>query len=138
MTIVAGMSIELPASHIDLLSSPYTGSLATVGSDGTPQVTALWYLLDDGVIKISLNSSRQKLKNLQQRPIATLFIIDPANPGRTLEVRATVELARDPDYELTDRVVAHYGNLFNARDIDGPGQERWIVTLNPKKVNVWG
>jgi PPOX class probable F420-dependent enzyme len=132
------MSTEFPASHLDLLSSPHVGALSTIGADGIPQVTALWYLLDDGVVKISLNSSRQKLKNLQARPIGTLFIIDPANPGRTIEIRANVELTRDVDYEFTDRVIANYGNLFNARDIDRPGEQRWVVTLHPTRVNVWG
>jgi PPOX class probable F420-dependent enzyme len=132
------MSTDFPASHLDLLSSPYTGVLSTIGSNGTPQVTALWYLFDEGVVRISLNSSRQKLKNLQARPIGTLFIIDPSNAGRTIEIRAHVELTRDIDYEFTDRVVAHYGNLFAAREIDRPGEERWIVTLHPTKVNVWG
>jgi PPOX class probable F420-dependent enzyme len=132
------MSAEFPASHLDLLTSPNTAALSTVGKDGVPQVTALWYLLDDGLVKISLNSSRQKLKNLQATPIGTLFIIDPSNPGRTIEIRANIELTPDVDYEFTDRVIANYGNLFNARDIDGPGDQRWVVTLHPTRVNVWG
>jgi PPOX class probable F420-dependent enzyme len=129
------MSADLPASHLDLLSQPLPATLATIGADGQPQLTALWFLLDDGLIKISLNSSRQKLKNLQSRQIATLFIIDPENTQRTLEVRAEVELVKDTNYEFTDRVIAHYGNLFDPRDVDRPGEERWIVTLHPTRVN---
>lgn len=133
------MSTEIPASHLDLVQSPITASLSTVGNDGLPQVTALWFLLDDdGAIKISISSARQKLKNLQTRPFATLFIIDPANPQRTLEVRGNFELEADPDYAFIDRVVAHYGNPFDARDIDQPGDTRWIAVLRPTRVNAFG
>lgn len=59
------MSTEIPSSHVDLLQAPGTAVLATIGKDGLPQVTALWWLLEDGVIKISISSARQKLKNLQ-------------------------------------------------------------------------
>ena len=36
----------------------------------------------------SLAGVRQKLKNLQSLPKATVFVIDRANPYRTLEIRA--------------------------------------------------
>src|ERR1700712_4966154 len=132
------MSTSLPSSHLDLLSAPGTAALATIGADGTPQVTAIWYFLEDGKVKISLSSARQKLKNLQQRPTATFFVIDPQNPMRTIEIRAGVELAPDPDLAFGDRVVAHYGNPFDMRDIDQPGDLRWVATLNPTRGNVNG
>ena len=48
----------IPESHRDLLDSPVV-TLAAVGPDGAPQVTALWFLLDDdSTVAVSLNSSR--------------------------------------------------------------------------------
>ena len=40
---------------------------------------------------------RQKCRNLRRNPNCDLFIIDPRNPLRTLEVRAEVELTADRD-----------------------------------------
>jgi general stress protein 26 len=58
----------VPESHQDLLKAD-VAMLATIGQDGYPQVTALWFLLDDdGTIKLSLNTTRQKVKNLQAHP----------------------------------------------------------------------
>ena len=57
-----------------------------------------------GVIRLSLNSSRQKTKNLQAHPEATLFILDPDNPYRTLEVRARAEVGPDPDYAFATKL----------------------------------
>ena len=99
----------VPESHRDLLASD-VAVLATVGPDGYPQVTALWFVLDEnGALKLSLNGARQKVKNLRERPECTLFILDRANPMRTLEVRARAEVAPDPDYAFASKLGAKYG-----------------------------
>lgn len=131
------MPATVPDTHIDLLRAPGVAQLATIGPDGRPQVTALWYFLDDdGTIRISVSSARQKYKNLVARPVGTLFILDPTNPMRFIEVRGDVTIEADPDYAFADRVVAHYGNPFDMRAIDTPGTMRHVVTLHPTKVNV--
>ena len=129
--------LDVPESHKDLLQAP-VAVLATNGRDGQPQVSALWFLYDDdGKIKISLNNSRQKLKNLQRDPRCTLFILDPQNPYRTLEIRARASLTPDPDYAFADRVGKKYNNP-DLRTMDQPGQARYVVTLDPLKFNTWG
>jgi Pyridoxamine 5'-phosphate oxidase len=72
--------IDIPDSHKDLLNTG-VALLATIGKKGFPQVTALWFLFDeaDGLVKISLNTTRQKLKNLQANPKCTFFILDTSN-----------------------------------------------------------
>ena len=121
-----------PESHRDLLSTD-VAMLATIGSDGFPQVTALWFLDDEGTIRISLNTARQKTRNLQQRPECTLLILDRADPRRYLEVRARAELAPDDDYAFADKVGQKYG--ADLRRMDRAGESRVMVTLHPVKVN---
>lgn len=126
-----------PPSHQDLLKAP-VATLATIGSDGYPQVTALWFLFDeDGVLKLSLNTTRQKVKNLQAHPECTLFILDPASPYRTLEIRARAEIAPDPDYTFARKLGAKYGG-FDVSKNDRLGETRVVVALHPIKVNTWG
>lgn len=126
----------IPESHQDLLKTD-VAMLATVGQDGYPQVTALWFVFDDGTIKLSLNTTRQKTKNLQAHPECTLFILDPANPYRTLEIRAHAEIAPDDDYAFATQIGAKYGGA-DLRANDRPGETRVVVTLQPVKVNTWG
>ncbi len=127
----------IPTSHRDLLEAP-VGILATQGADGYPQVTALWFLLDDdGLVKLSLNTARQKVKNLREHPECTFFVVDPTNPYRTLEIRARAEVRPDEQYVFADQVGQKYGGA-DFRAIDQPGDERVIVTLHPVKVNTWG
>lgn len=126
----------VPASHRDLLQTD-VAVLATIGSDGYPHVTALWFLADDeGVVRLSLSTSRQKVKNLQKHPEATIFILDPTNPYRTLEIRARAEIQPDPDYAFADKVGQKYHT--DLRQIDQPGESRVVVTLHPVKYNTYG
>jgi PPOX class probable F420-dependent enzyme len=128
----------IPVSHRDVLETAQVVALATLGPDGFPQVTAVWFLAEpDGTVKLSLNTARQKTKNLQRRPEATLFFVDPTTPYRTLEVRARAEVAPDPDYAFADRISARYGGA-DLRANDRPGDERVVVTFTPVKVNTFG
>ncbi len=127
----------IPESHRALLDAP-VGVLATIGPDGFPQVTALWFLYDEGegAVRFSLNAARQKTKNLRARPEASFLVIDPASPYRTLEIRGRAELHPDDDYAVADEVGRKYGADF--RTMDRPGEQRVAVTLRPTKVNTWG
>jgi predicted pyridoxine 5'-phosphate oxidase superfamily flavin-nucleotide-binding protein len=42
-----------PDSHRDLINSPHIATLSTVGADGAPQVTALWYIADGDTVATS-------------------------------------------------------------------------------------
>jgi PPOX class probable F420-dependent enzyme len=129
-------SAAVPESHRDLLAAQGVAVLSTVGPDALPQSTAVWYYLDGDVVRLSLHRSRQKYQNLVQRPIVTLFLLDPTNPYRTLEIRADVAIEDDPDSSFFERVVRHYGQ--DPDNFPAPKDNRAIVTLSPRKINVNG
>jgi PPOX class probable F420-dependent enzyme len=120
----------VPGSHRDLLDTPFA-TLATVGPDGRPQVSEVWFLADDDAVRVSLNDTRQKTKNLVANPVISLFLLDLANPLRYLELRGDAEVAPDDDYSFADRVAAKCGEGVNLREMDGPGQTRVVVTVKP-------
>ena len=95
----------IPDEYKDLLDAP-VAILATNGASGRPQVSAISFLYDteDGLIKISLNDTRQKMKNLRRDPKCTLLIVDPQTPYRTLEIRADAEIRPDPDFSWCARI----------------------------------
>jgi PPOX class probable F420-dependent enzyme len=123
---------EIPASHRDLLDGQFA-TLATVGPDGRPQVSEVWFLADGDDVAISLNSSRQKTKNLQANPAASLFLLDLAVPFRYLEIRGDAEVTPDDDYSFADQVGQKYG--ADLRVHDQPGQTRVKVVIRPVRVN---
>jgi PPOX class probable F420-dependent enzyme len=129
------MTTTVPESHADLLDAAI-GVLATNGADGLPQVTAVCFLHDkeDGLVRLSLNDTRQKTKNLGRDANATLFILDPANPFRTLEIRGHAELTPDPDFAFAAQAGAKYNQDFTTHD--QPGESRSVVTIRPTRVVV--
>jgi PPOX class probable F420-dependent enzyme len=122
-----------PESHSDLLDAQ-VATLATIGSDGLPQLTEIWFLHDEGELKTSLNTSRLKTRNLQRRPECGLMILDLANPYRYLSVRGRAEITPDDDYTFADKLGAKYN--ANVSDHDGPGESRVVVTIVPANVYV--
>ena len=126
----------IPASHRDLFAPPAPVTLATLGPTGYPQLTAIWAVLEGDLIQTSLASVRQKLKNLTAHPKATVFVIDPANPYRTLEVRADVTIEPDPDFVTLKKVLAAYGT--DLESFKGPLEGRTTVTLHPTRVIALG
>jgi PPOX class probable F420-dependent enzyme len=122
----------IPASHRDLLDGQFA-TLATIGPDGRPQVSEVWFLADGDTVAISLNESRQKTRNLRANPAASVFLLDLAMPYRYLEIRGDAEITPDADYAFADRVGAKYQSDLRAHD--QPGESRVVVTINPTRVN---
>jgi PPOX class probable F420-dependent enzyme len=125
------MSTTFPDSHRDLLDARFA-TLATLGKDGGPQLTEVWFLFEDGEVKVSLNDSRLKTKNLVARPLCSLFILDLANPFRFLDVRGSARIEPDDDYAFANRVGAKYD--ADLSEHDGPGDKRVVVTIDPTNV----
>ena len=122
----------IPEAFADLLEAP-VATFATVGPDARPQLSAVWFLHDDGEVKVSLHAKRQKTKNLRRNPAVNVFILDPQNPLRYLEIRGDAELAEDSDYSFASRVGAKYGGA-DLRQMDGDDQRRVAVTIRPTHV----
>jgi hypothetical protein len=82
---------------------------------------AVSFLAEDGLVKLSSNTTRQKTRNLMARPRATLLIPDPAGPYRTLEIRGDIEITPDDDYRFARHVGRKYGGT-DFRYADRPGR----------------
>jgi PPOX class probable F420-dependent enzyme len=126
------MPNDIPASHRDLLSGQFA-TLATIGPDGRPQRSEVWFLAEGTTVSLSLNTSRQKTKNLARNPACSLFLLDLANPYRYLELRGDAEISPDPGYAVAAKVGAKYQS--DLRDHDQPGDTRVVVTIRPVRVN---
>jgi PPOX class probable F420-dependent enzyme len=125
---------DFPETHRDLLDAQ-VASLATVGRDGFPQVTEIWFLYDEGDVKLSLNTVRAKTRNLQRDPKCSLFVLDLQNPYRYLEVRGTAHIEPDDDLTFARRLGAKYDTEFWIHD--GPGESRVVITIDPVRIRTW-
>lgn len=126
--------MTIPDSHRDLLDAQ-VGVLGTIGPSGRPQLSALWFLAEGDTVKLSLNTSRQKTKNLVANPKCSL-IITGTPPSRYIELRGDAEIEPDDDYTFADKVGAKYG--ADLRNMDKPGEKRIVATIRPARIITWG
>lgn len=125
---------SIPDSHRDLLSEQVL-TLGTIGASGRPQLSNVWFLAEGDTIKLSLNTTRQKVKNLQANPACSV-IITGTPPYRYLEIRGDAEITPDDDYQFADKIGAKYNADLRTRD--QPGDKRVVVTIRPSRVVTWG
>jgi len=84
--------------------------LATSRRDGSPQVTPVWYLWEDGRFLINVLNGRAKVKNFGRDPRVAFVIQDLANPYRYLQVRGRISdsAGGDTGHDDIDRLSARY------------------------------
>jgi PPOX class probable F420-dependent enzyme len=126
-----GRMVDFPEPYRDLLDAQFA-TLATIEPDGTPQLSEIWFLHDDGELRLSLNTARRKTQNLAERPQCCLMILDVANPFRYVEVRGRARLVPDDDGAFAHKLHGKYGADVAA--YDRPGDKRVVVTIEPTRV----
>src|SRR3954451_21430391 len=81
----------IPATHSDLVTTkPAFANVATLNTDGSPQVTPVWVDFDGTHVIINTAKGRMKAKNLEREPRVAISVSDPANPYRYLGIQGHV------------------------------------------------
>ena len=78
----------LDPKFLPLLEGRRIASLGTLNDDGSPHLTAVWYLYQDGHFFVATSSRSRKARNLAKRPNATL-LVEARKPGSERGVTAT-------------------------------------------------
>ena len=93
-----------------ILQSKQFAHLATVGPDGSPQSSPMWFLWDGEHIKFTTTTTRQKYRNIRRDPRVAVSITDADNPYTYAEFRGVVQqIEEDPQGRFYDTLAKHYG-----------------------------
>lgn len=137
------MSIEIPASHRDLLERPIVVALATMLGSGQPHLNPMWCTVEGQQVLISTIEERQKARNLHRNRRATLLAIDPDNVYRWMEIRGMVEIDPEGGIDLINRLAKlyrgvdeYYGGVVPAERL--ATETRIVLRLTPAKIVVRG
>ncbi len=128
----------IPESHADILDKTGLAHLATIGPNGEPQVSPVWYGWDGRYIRVSHTPDRQKYRNVRRDPRVALSITDPDDPYRRIEIRGRVErIDQDPDHAFIDSMAKKYtgADVYTASP---PSQQRVILVIAPERANTMG
>lgn len=134
------MAQAIPEKYRDLLdfNKKAFANLATVNSDGTPQVTPVWVDYDGNYVLVNSARGRRKDKNMQHNAAVALSILDPENPYRYLEIRGRVaEITEDGAAEHIDKMAQKYigKEKYPWR---GPDEVRVLYKIEPQHFSHMG
>lgn len=133
------MSVSvIPSAYADLLESTALADVATIGPNGEPQVTPVWFGWDGTHVQFSQTTTRQKYKNVKRDARVALSIVDPKNPYRYLEVRGkVVRIDADPDFAFINSMAKKYMEV-DAYPWHQPGDERVVIVIEPDHTSQMG
>lgn len=129
--------VEIPVSHQDLLADEAEtfASLATTMPDGSPQLTPVWFDLDDGRIRINTSKGRVKEANMRERPQVAFMVVDPKNPYRYIQIRGHIlDRTEDGAAEHIHQLADKYTGEREFRDYKQTDRVMYII--EPDSVDV--
>jgi PPOX class probable F420-dependent enzyme len=95
--------IELtPAEQAGMLDTAGTAILVTIGPEGVPDPTAMWFVVRDGEIVMRTYAKSQKVRNIERDPRVAVLVEDGETYDtlRGLQLTGRIVLSRDVDEVL--------------------------------------
>jgi PPOX class probable F420-dependent enzyme len=139
--VVPPEMVEIPASHVDLLTRPICGVLTTMAPDGQPESSLVWVDFDGEYASVNTKLERRKGRNLVANPKLSLLVVDPENTSRFIQVRGDAELVTTGAVEHLDALTraytsaqSYYGHIYPAEQ--AARETRVIVRIHPRRVQL--
>ncbi len=133
----------------DLLAENLKVQVASIGADGVPHLSTLFYIVRDGRVVFWTYGRSQKIKNLERDPRVSALVEDGADyfELRGVSITGHAEIVRDHDAiysigaEVATRMVA--AESFEAlgdlgrETVEKQARKRVGVIVHPEKVASW-
>jgi PPOX class probable F420-dependent enzyme len=118
----------------DIFQKKAFAHLATVGSDGTPQVTPVWVDFDGTYVRFNTAKGRVKQRNLARNPKVAIAVQDPDNPYRYVQVRGRIAEATE---QGADAHIDALAKKYLGKDkypYRQPGEVRVTYKILPERI----
>jgi PPOX class probable F420-dependent enzyme len=120
--------------------------IATVGPDGTPHLTTLFYVVEDGMIAFWTYGRSQKIVNLRRDPRITCLVEDGEDyfelRGVSIQGKARLVEEYDDIHALGSRVARRMAGGMDLGElgdeiVDKQARKRVGIVVEPVKVASW-
>lgn len=126
-------------SYLDLLQQKKAfANLATVLSDGTPQVTPVWLDYQGGKVRVNTAKGRVKARVLKPGAPVALAIADPDDPYRYVQIRGRVASAQENGADAHIDALAKKYLGKDKYPFRQPGEVRIMYEIEPLSVSGMG
>lgn len=118
----------LPPEVREFLDHPNLATVATLGRDGAPQATVVWFLLEGDRVLINTRVGRSKPRNISRDPRVALAVFDSQRPERSVQVRGIAEARRDGDAAIAD--IHRLSRRYSGHDFPAPeGRISYLIRV---------
>jgi PPOX class probable F420-dependent enzyme len=124
----------IPDEFRDLFQKKAFAHLATIGPDGSPQVTPVWVDYDGTHVRFNTAKGRIKVRNLARNPRVALSIQDPENPYRYVQVRGRVVESTEAGADAHIDALAKKYLGQDRYPFRQPGERRLLYKVLPERV----
>ena len=137
---------DLEDKYRTLLEGPVTCTLATMMSNGRPQLTPIWVAHDGTHVLVNTKKGRVKDTNMRDRPQVSIMAVNPENPYHWITINGrVVDMIEETDsqrgHEATDNV-----NTLSKRYLDEDpyplrdpkGEVRVLFKVLPEYIMTFG
>ena len=127
------MTTKLSEKAKTLVRRPVIANVATVDTDGRPQVTPVWIDLDGDDLVFNTARGRVKQANLDANPQVAVSVVDPDDSFNVVVVRGTAVASEDGADAHIDSLAKKYMGL-DSYPMRQPGEVRVKYTVKADKV----
>jgi PPOX class probable F420-dependent enzyme len=134
---------------VDFLANNIKVQVASVGKDGAPHLTTLFYVVHDGRVAFWTYGRSQKIRNLERDPRVSCLVEDGTDyfELRGVTITGKAELVREPGriFEIGSTVATRMvgassfeelGEIGRA-EVERQAQKRIAVIVHPDHVASW-
>lgn len=129
----------IPDKFLDLLTEKKAfANLATTMTDGSPQVTPVWFDYTDGVVRVNTAKGRVKARTMREGAKVAMSILDPDNAYRYIQIRGHVSSVTEAG---ADAHIDSLAQKYLGKDkypYSQPGDVRVIYEITPDATQVMG
>jgi PPOX class probable F420-dependent enzyme len=138
-----------PEEVADFLATHLKVQVAVNGHEGTPHLTTLFYVVDDGRVAFWTYARSQKIRNLERDPHIACLVEDGDGYFELsgVSISGTAEIVRDPDVvrRIGSAVAVRMAGVSSMDDLGDLGRDeierqvakRVAVLVRPGRVASW-
>ena len=140
-------AVKLTGQEVEeVLAENLKVQVASIGPDGVPHLSTLFYIVRDGRIVFWTYGRSQKIKNLERDPRVSALVEDGVDyfELRGVSITGKAELVTDQDRirEIGSAVATRMAHGMDLGDlgremVERQVSKRWAVVVEPVKVATW-
>ena len=117
------------------------GWLTTVGADGQPQSSPVWFIWDGASLWLRSQADAGKVRNIKANPRVAFHLADDGHGGDIITIEGAALLEAEPPEQVLEGYFAKYGEAIRTALQTTPEQLAAdypiIIRITPTRTRAW-